>query len=64
MVVLPKNVVYELDVGYPCSVCGVDSGELCLPVRGLTRDMVASGYVHMGRRVRRLLDEKRRRRWL
>lgn len=53
------NPVYELDVRYPCGVCGVDSGEDCKPVKKLTQGEIDNGYVHLGRRVKRLLAERR-----
>lgn len=55
---LPRNAGHEFDVRYPCGVCGADSGESCKAVKKLTPDMVRAGYVHFGRRVRRLLRER------
>lgn len=52
------NPGHSLDIRFPCPICGVDSGEDCKPVRKLTPFLIAAGYVHFARRVRRLKAQR------
>lgn len=51
------NPTYALDIRHPCRGCGANEGEPCRANKTLTPKQVELGYVHFGRRLKRLLAE-------